>query len=104
LFTATSSRPKREHACDERGDMVGVRDVGPYELRLASQRLQFLEDLGTTLVAAAGDGTDAPSRAKASAVARPIPELASVTKATLPANRFEVTVIGEVPTASSRRR
>jgi hypothetical protein len=34
--------------------------------------------------------TDAPSRANASAVARPMPELAPVMRATLRANRFDV--------------
>src|SRR5262245_46136812 len=101
LLWKTSSRPKASSAASARASAVSGRVTSPGAGRARPPTASISP---TTRFAAAGSTsfttTAAPSAAKRSAVARPIPEPAPVTTAALPASR---PAIGP-PRAAARRR
>jgi hypothetical protein len=68
------------------GDVVSAGDVALDSQRLPAVVFDQLRGLMNVVCRNPGDATLAPSAAKASAVARPMPAPAPVTNATLPAN------------------
>ena len=75
-----------ERALGERLHGLEIGDVGRYAERLAAPRLDRLDDRGEARWSMSARTTFARSRAKSSAIARPIPLAPPVTTATRPAS------------------
>ena len=93
----------RDRSADEGVDLLPAADVGLVKgavppARLMSSSVAAPPSTGSSVMSAIT--TAAPSPAKLSAIARPIPELPPVTTATLPASRLDIGFATPLPLSS----